>query len=151
MASILLSSTVEHEYDTRKQNINRQTSSHKWTFLQHCSFISFHLDSNSFNYFGWQKIQFCQIFFRSHKLQSKCLPEGMNIFMYFKHLLCFLWLRLKVHCFFFIRQKDQSFKITGRCFRKAAVVGQEPGMLSGWRNLAPLVLKQRKNQQLAGV
>lgn len=77
-------------------------------------------------------------FFRSHKLQSKCLPKGMNIFMYFKHLLCFLWLRLKVHSFF-IRQKDQSskFKITGRCFRKAAIVGQEPGMLSGWRNVGP--------------
>ena len=40
---------------------------------------------------------------------------------------------------FFIRQKDQSskFKITGRCFRKAAIVGQEPGVLSGWRNVGP--------------
>ena len=29
----------------------------------------------------------------------------MNIFMYFKHLLCFLWLRLKVHCFFLYDKK----------------------------------------------
>ena len=37
-----------------------------------------------------RKYNSAKYFFRSHKLQSKCLPEGMNIFMYFKHLLCFL-------------------------------------------------------------
>ena len=62
----------------------------------------------------------------------------MSLFMYCKHLLCSLWLRLKVHCFF-TRQKDQlsNFKITGRCSRKAAIVGQESGILSGWRNAGP--------------
>lgn len=88
-------------------------------------------------------------FFRSHKLQSKCLPKGMNIFMYFKHLLCFLWLRLKVHYFFLYDKKISrlSLKSLGDVSERLQlwVRSQECCLAEEMWALVPLVLKQRKN------
>ena len=91
MASILLSSTVEQDMtqenktSTDKLHLTNElfyntTVSYPFTWILTVLVILAGRKYNSAKYY----------FFRSHKLQSKCLPKGMNIFMYFKHLLCFL-------------------------------------------------------------
>ena len=106
MANTLLSGTAEHEHDTRKQNINRQTSSHKWTFYNTAISYPFTWILTVLIILVGRKYNSAEYFFRSHKLQSKCLPEGMNIFNVFLAFIVFFVTKTQGTLFFYTTKRS---------------------------------------------